>query len=73
VSAKPLDDADHSRTHKRERLQRILTDSGRCSLCPPHGGENAGYSARSRRTYSRHGARKQNKRPAARAGNKEEA
>lgn len=34
-----------NRTHK-QAVRKMLAESGRCSLCAPHGGENYGYGGK---------------------------
>lgn len=46
-----------SRTYKRDRIRKVLSANGRCPRCPPHAGENAGYS-RNGKVYGKRGARK---------------
>ncbi len=40
------DTNDDSRTDKRRRHERNMEKKGRCTLCPPHDGENTTRSKR---------------------------
>jgi hypothetical protein len=39
----------NSSVERKERRKHICKKTGKCALCPPHGGENAGFGGTARR------------------------
>lgn len=45
---------ENSSSDKKKRRRRIISETGKCPLCPFRGGENAGMHRRPRKSWKAH-------------------